>query len=90
MSVSRTPSHRQIAQAFGAVLKIARAGAELSQRELATRAEMARASVSRYERGLQQPTLGVVLRLSAALGVHAGILPRMTAGRLTQNMSDDS
>jgi len=89
LELPATPSpiadRRRIAQAFGAVLKIARMGAQLSQEELGQRAGMVRATVSQYERGLHQPTLRVILRLSAVLGVNAGMLVQMAAGRLLRS-----
>jgi len=87
MTPSRIPNQRRVAQAFGPVLKIARMGAQLSQKELGDRAGMDRATVSQYERGLHEPRLSMILRLSTALGVDAGMLVRMTAGRIRRTTS---
>jgi len=50
------------------VLRAARAQSALSQRELAERAGTTQASISRIERGLEQPTLARLARILGALG----------------------
>jgi transcriptional regulator with XRE-family HTH domain len=64
------------------VLRIARLGAGISQVKLAERAGLARNYPGLMERGVRQPTIGVLIRLSEALGVDPAILVRMTVGRL--------
>jgi transcriptional regulator with XRE-family HTH domain len=56
-----------VTQAFGRVLKSVRKDAGLSQRELATRAEIHGSYPSLIERGLRQPTLPVLVGLAKAL-----------------------
>jgi transcriptional regulator with XRE-family HTH domain len=59
--------HRHVAVAFAAVLKLARAGAGLSQERLAEAADIDRTYPSLLERGLRQPTLAVVIAVAFAL-----------------------
>lgn len=60
--------HGQVCKAFGAVLKAARAKTGMSQQKLADNAGADRSYLSMLERGLQQPTLAMMLRISMALG----------------------
>lgn len=64
----------RIAKAFGVALRQARERAELSQEELALRAEVDRTFVSRAERGERQPALTTVFLLAKALDVDASKL----------------
>src|SRR5882724_2682713 len=59
--------NRDIARAFGAVLKAARLAKGLSQEELAADAGIDRTYPSLLERGLREPTLTVLFQLSGAL-----------------------
>jgi transcriptional regulator with XRE-family HTH domain len=54
---------------FGANLRSARRGAELSQEALAYEADVDRAAISVYERGRREPNLRTVLKLARALGL---------------------
>ncbi len=54
---------------FGGRLKMARRKAMLSQRELAKKVGVSAQAISKYERGLDMPSSGVLLRLAKALGV---------------------
>jgi len=54
---------------LGARLRAARLAARLSQRGLAQQVGVTHAAISKYERGLDMPSLGVLGRLSRALGV---------------------
>lgn len=54
--------------AFGARLRSLREGAELTQAQLAERAEMQPTALARLERGEREPTWPTVLKLAEALG----------------------
>ena len=60
---------QDVASAFGRSLLRARQEKGLSQETLAEAADLHRTFVSFLERGLKQPTLKTLLRLSRALGV---------------------
>lgn len=60
-------AYRDVAAAFGAVLKTARAGAGVTQEKLAELADIDRTYPSLLERGRREPGLGVVIRLGEAL-----------------------
>ncbi|UFS72486.1 helix-turn-helix transcriptional regulator [Geomonas sp. RF6] len=61
-------------QAFGSVLRDLRHKKALSQEKLALEANMERAYISMLERGLRQPTLSTILKLSPVLGVSAATM----------------
>lgn len=73
---------RNVALAFGSVLRTARAGAAITQEKLAELADIDRTYPSLLERGLREPGLGVVIRLGHALQVDPVLLVRMTLLRL--------
>jgi transcriptional regulator with XRE-family HTH domain len=77
-----TVDHHQVARAFGAALKLSRAGARLTQEQLAEAADIDRTYPSLMERGLRQPTLAVVLPLAAAFEIEVATLITMTVARL--------
>lgn len=58
-------------------VSLARAGAGLSQRELAERAGTSQPAVARLESGLVSPTIDTLRRLAAAAGfeLHLGLVP---------------
>ena len=58
---------RQVARAFGAVLREVRSARGLTQEDLAAEAEVDRTYPSLLERGHRLPTLGVYFRLCRAL-----------------------
>jgi len=60
---------KTVAAAFGQVLRDYRGKADISQEELAARADVDRTYISLLERGLRQPTLGTLFRLAQALDV---------------------
>lgn len=60
--------------AFGKVLRERRKRAGLSQEQLAAEADIQRNYVSLIERGVNQPTLGVIFKLATALGCPASSL----------------
>lgn len=68
--------NRNIDQSFGDALRRRRLEAGLSQEELAHRCDLHRTYISMLERGLKSPSLGVVKRLSGAVGVEAWELVR--------------
>jgi transcriptional regulator with XRE-family HTH domain len=59
--------HRDVCHSFGRVLKEARTRSGLSQQKLADGAGADRSYLSMLERGLQQPTLTMLLRIAMAL-----------------------
>ena len=65
---------------FGLALREARVGAGLSQEALAVKSGLDRTYVSGAERGVRNPTLITLARLSAALGVNPGELVRSIVG----------
>ena len=60
---------RQVARAFGAVLKSARTRKGLSQNALCDAANMDYTYPSLLERGLRTPSLSVVIEIGRALGI---------------------
>ena len=71
---SLAPGTRRAALLFGVALRSARRTRGWSQEALAERAGLHPTFVSLLERGLRQPSLETVLRLSRALGVPVGEL----------------
>jgi len=69
-----------VRQAFGRVLRESRQERRLSQEVLAELADLDRTTPSLLERGLRQPTLGVVILLGRALEVD----PRELVGRVME------
>lgn len=67
------------AAAFGQVVRQLRLEAQVSQEDLANRANLERAHVGRIERGENQPTLWVILKLAEGLGVEPGALLNQTS-----------
>jgi len=60
-------AYPEIAERFGHNLLRARSRADISQEELAFRADVHRTEVSQLERGLRVPRIDTVLKLAAAL-----------------------
>jgi len=71
------------AAAFGHVVRQLRMETQVSQEDLAYRANLERAHVGRIERGENQPTLWVILKLAEGLGVEPGVLLNQTALQLS-------
>ncbi len=71
------------AAAFGHVVRRLRVEAQVSQEDLAHRASLERAHVGRIERGENQPTLWVILKLAEGLGVEPGLLLDQTRSHLS-------
>ena len=65
---------KDIGQIFGEVLRRYRSDRNISQEELAHRADVDRTFVSRLERGVRQPTITTLIGLGQALGVSAADL----------------
>lgn len=59
---------------FGLRLKEARSETKLTQEQVAEAVDVHFRSMSKYERGLSWPTLGVLLRLAELYGVEVGSL----------------
>jgi transcriptional regulator with XRE-family HTH domain len=59
----------------GATLQTARAGAGLSQAQLAARAGTSQATISAYENGSKQPSVATFSRLLAAAGARLTVEP---------------
>src|SRR5688572_28564187 len=61
-------------EALGALVRAQRVAAGLSLRELSARAEVSNAYLSQLERGLHEPSLGVLKAVASALGVPLAVL----------------
>lgn len=72
------------ATAFGQVVRELRLEAGVSQEDLAYRSNLERAHVGRIERGENQPTLWVILKLAEGLGVKPGVLVDQTVDRMSK------
>jgi transcriptional regulator with XRE-family HTH domain len=75
---------RQVAKAFGAILRAARVAAGISQEVLAERADCDRTYPSLLERGLRQPTIGKVIDIAGALHLEPTVLLNLTIARLRE------
>lgn len=64
----------RVSKAFGQVLKKQRSAHGLSQEALALEAGVDRTFVGQIERGLHQPSLTTLVKLSAALEVQPSVL----------------
>ncbi|MDG0835869.1 helix-turn-helix domain-containing protein [Roseateles saccharophilus] len=64
----------RVVKAAAAEIKARRGRLEISQEELAHRAEVHRSFIARLEVGRSQPTLAVLVRIAAALEVDAAVL----------------
>jgi transcriptional regulator with XRE-family HTH domain len=60
--------------ALGALLRAQRQAADLSLRELSERTRVSNAYLSQLERGLHEPSLGVLRAIATALGLPLGSL----------------
>jgi transcriptional regulator with XRE-family HTH domain len=84
--VSDDPWRAQL-EVLGALLRAQRVAADLSLRELSDRTKVSNAYLSQLERGLHEPSLGVLRAIASALGVplgsllsQAGVLERSEGG----------
>ena len=73
---------RQFAIAFGKVLKLLRDGANLSQEELAHRADLDRTTASLLELGKRSPMAYNLVRIARVLEIDPPLLLRMTLRRM--------
>ena len=80
---SRNPA---LALAFGEAVRSVRESAGVAQEALALIAEMDRSYLGRLERGEKQPSLDVVFRLAAALGVAPGDLVKLIDAQVRRNL----
>ena len=71
--VSDDPWRAQLV-ALGALLRAQRVAADLSLRELSDRTKVSNAYLSQLERGLHEPSLGVLRAIASALGIPLGSL----------------
>jgi transcriptional regulator with XRE-family HTH domain len=71
--VSDDPWRAQL-EVLGALLRAQRVAADLSLRELSNRTKVSNAYLSQLERGLHEPSLGVLRAIASALGVPLGSL----------------
>jgi transcriptional regulator with XRE-family HTH domain len=71
--VSDDPWRAQL-EVLGALLRAQRVAANLSLRELSDRTKVSNAYLSQLERGLHEPSLGVLRAIASALGVPLGSL----------------
>jgi transcriptional regulator with XRE-family HTH domain len=71
--VSDDPWKAQL-EVLGALLRAQRRAADLSLRDLAARTKVSNAYLSQLERGLHEPSLGVLTAIASALGVPLGVL----------------
>jgi transcriptional regulator with XRE-family HTH domain len=75
---------RQVAHAFGTTLKAVRTNAGISQEVLAERADCDRTYPSLLERGLRQPTIGMLIDIGFALHIEPAVLIELTLNRLRE------
>lgn len=68
------PEEKHFRSAFGAAVRAAREAAELTQRQLAERADIADKYLSRVEVGEATPSVHIAARLAAALGIGLDVL----------------
>jgi len=73
------------AVAFGVVLRTLRKQAKLSQEQLALEAEIQRNFVSLMERGVNQPTVRMLFKLSKALGSSPSAMLALVEAKLVEN-----
>jgi transcriptional regulator with XRE-family HTH domain len=78
----RVLTQRQVATAFGLVLRAVRTGKGISQEQIAEDADMDRTYPSLLERGRRSPNLRMLINLAHALGVEPALLVAMTVTRL--------
>lgn len=73
MAVSGPTTSKHVERLAGNLLKVARAKAGISQRELAETAHVAQSTIARIESGTRQPSLPVLARILAALDLEMRI-----------------
>ena len=75
--------------AFGNVIRELRNQQNISQEKLALISDMDRTFISLLERGLRQPSLKSILRLSESLKIRPGELIDRVVGKLPQKIKSD-
>jgi ribosome-binding protein aMBF1 (putative translation factor) len=75
-------TRREVREAFGKALKIARGTTTVTQEELAERADIDVSYASMLERGTRSPNLYVLIKVGLALDVAPELLIAMTLARL--------
>lgn len=75
-------AEKQKQDAFGIVLRIYRQEKGLTQEQLGERVDVVRSFICSLENGHRQPSLQMVLKLAAALGVRAGDLVNAVEDRV--------
>jgi transcriptional regulator with XRE-family HTH domain len=73
--------------ALGALLRAQRTAADLTLRDLSERTKVSNAYLSQLERGLHEPSLGVLRAIASALGMPLGLL-LTRAGMLERGEGD--
>jgi transcriptional regulator with XRE-family HTH domain len=63
----------RVDEVFGTVLKLTRLDRGLSQEKLAIQANISRAYISQLERGLKDPSLFIIVKLSNALKIKPSV-----------------
>ena len=71
--------------AFGLVLKSVRKEKKVSQEQLALRANIERAHISKLERGLFQPSLSTIIAIAKILECRPGLLVDLAAEELAKH-----
>ena len=84
--VSDDPWRAQL-EVLGSLLRAQRVAADLSLRELSERTKVSNAYLSQLERGMHEPSLGVLRAIASALGVSLGAL-LTSAGMLERGEGD--
>lgn len=70
---------------FGHILRKIRISKQLSQHELAVRLDISRSHVGRLETGEKLPSLAMLFRIAAALGVQASSIIAEMEGRKAED-----
>jgi transcriptional regulator with XRE-family HTH domain len=78
-----TSYDKEIALAFGAVVRERRLKNDLPQDELASRSDVDRSHISKIERGSNLPTLPVIFKISKGLECEPGTLVQEAFSRLS-------
>jgi transcriptional regulator with XRE-family HTH domain len=64
----------RVAKVFGPLLRVRRKALDLTQEEFAHRTGLDVSFVSRVERGLTQPSIGVLIQMAKTLGTSSALL----------------
>lgn len=76
---------QRVGSAFGIALRETRVKCNVTQEELAERANYSTVTISLFENGHRQPTISALMSLEKALGLEAGELTRLTKQRLRRS-----